>query len=464
MSKLTSFYEELLKLSGITVGDYGRLYVDDVAEPIYLKYDDRFIIFPEKQFLQSPENPSEKSIVFHPLSESTIRGMSEVQDILRRAAILHVNKVGRALLTKAVEINRNITADTSFKPSHKLSKLFANVGDVDEKFIKWWSKIEDKMSTDGKCRLFDIYLKQHGEHDGKRFDRICNISSPLHDAMTFNTDQRIFDIAVDRKKDINTLREILKALFPRLETGGYIVGSSSSVAPYLCAYLEGLVNIETQFNDVLLAYGKEANDTEGLHCKGLDLMRDVDLKALRNLLPADKPYNIGVTKDREEEIGNPNEKRRKSKESQTDERKETDVRQPREMTQNLQMETRKETTSEQPSTERKSDDKIPFWLTSDYDDRRGRGRSDDRRDYMDSSRDGDRRNDDRRGRYDDRGRGRYSDRDSGRDSGRYGRGRDSDRGGRYSDRGSRYDDRGSDRGRYDDRGGRGGDQRSKWGY
>lgn len=446
MSKLTSFYENLIKLCGVKIGDYGRLAVPFDPD-IYLQYDERFIVFPEKQYLTSPDNPPEKTITFHPLSESSIRGASEVQDVLRRAAIVYLNAIGRSLLSKAIEINRNITADSSFKPNHKLSKLFANIGDIDEKFMKFWIKVDNKMSEDPKCRLFDIYLKQHGEVDNKRFDRICTISSPLYDALIFNNDMKVFGVTAERKKDLNTLKEVLKTLFPRLDTGGYVNGSSENVAPFLNVFIDGLIEIETRFNEVLLAYGKEANDTEGLYCKGLDIKRDVDIANIRNMLPADKAYNVGMTKEQEAEgIANPNQPRRKPAAAP-----EPEVRAPRGLVENVQ---RKPVETEQPTstaTTSTAPANKPFWMTEESDNRRGR--YDDRdsrggRDYDER----DRGYDDRR---DSRGRDRgYDDRGRGRDD-RYGRGYDDrgrDRG--YSDRGrGGYDsrDRGRDRGGYDDR-------------
>ncbi len=422
MSKLTSFYENLVLLCGIKVGDYGRLAVETGEEDFYLKYDAKHLVFPEKQYLTSPDNPVEDTITFHPLSESSIRGASEVQDLLRKAAIVHLNDIGRHLLAKAVEINRNATADSSFKMTPKQNKLFANIGEIDEKFMKFWMKVENKMATESKSRLFDIYLKQHGEVDNKRFDRICTISSPLYDAIEFTKDNTIFGVTADRKKDLNTLKEVLKTLFPRLESGGYISGSSSNIAPFLTVFIEGLTEIETRFNDILLIYGKEANGTEGLYCKGLDIMRDVDLGKIRNMIPADKPYNIGISKDKEVET---------SSESLTGRRKPTtsaepEVRQPRGLIDNLQATATKP--AEPAKSEPTSSENKPFWMTSEDNNRReirshrDQGYSENR-DYRDNGRDYGRRDDYRSGgrdynsgssRYGTNYGGNYDRRDTGR--------------------------------------------------
>lgn len=446
MSKLTSFYENLLLLCGVKVGDFGRLAVETGTEDFYLKYDGKPLVYPEKQYLTSPENPSDEVITFHPLSESSIRGASEVQDLLRKAAIVHVNDIGRSLLAKAIEINRNATADSSFKMTPKQNKLFANVGEIDEKFMKFWTKLNNKMSTDSKSRLFDIYLKQHGEVDNKRFDRICTISSPLYDAIEFTDNTTVFGIAADRKKDLNTLKEVLKTLFPRLESGGYIGGSSSNVAPFLTVFVEGLVELETRFNDILLIYGKEANGTEGLYCKGLDILRDVDLGKIRNMIPADKPYNVGTTKDKEVDHTPENLTGRRKPAIAT----EPEVRQPRGLIDNLQAAPAKpQTTSTSPTTAQNPTD-APFWMTGGNDRReirshREESRYDDRRggrDYRDDRGRDNRYGRDNSSRY---GRGGYDDRRSDyRDNRNYGR----DDRYRGRDTGRDYrDDRGRDQGR-----------------
>ena len=421
MSKLTGFYENLIEICGVKLGEFGRLVIP-AEEDIYLKLDDKHIVFPEKQYLNHVENPAIDTVVFHPLSESSVRNVSEVQEILRRAAILRINQIGRVLLNKAIEINRNATADSSYKLNHKQSKLFATIGEIDEKFVKWWLKVDNRMTEDSKCRLFDVYLKMHGEFDNKRYDRVCTIASPLWDQVTFTTDSKIFGVTVERKKDVNTLKELLKTLFPRLETGGYIFGSSENVAPFLSVFIDSVVEIETRFNEILNIYGREASDTEGLYSNGLDIKRDADFSKLRNLIPADKAYNVGTSKDKEDI----SEKKLTSREKPVEQQRMNDVRVPRGMTDSLQMTSAPaqqpepaSTTSERPVEERPHRDSIssqnsqPFWNRDSRDDRYYGNRDDYRRDDRgydrgydngyDRGRGYDNRRDDRRGsRYEDR--------------------------------------------------------------
>lgn len=301
MTDLVKFYKDLLDLSGVEIGDFGRLYVQSGIEDIYLKIDDKFVIFPDKDHLNSPDNPK-GSITFHPLSESVIRGLSEVQNLLRRCAILHLNYVGGELLTKAIEINSRITHDTSYKPTHKISKLFASIDGLDEKFIRFWNKLNKKMTEDPKCRLFDIFMTRHGDHASGKYDRFTAVISPLYDQLVASEGNEVFGVKAERKKDITTLISILDALFPDIDGGGYTAGSSSPTAPYLDSYITALLKIENRFNDVIVALGKELDAKSAIHCRGLDIRLNPALTKLRTMLPPDKEYNVGVHLDDEKKL------------------------------------------------------------------------------------------------------------------------------------------------------------------
>ena len=414
MSKLTEFYSALTDLCGIQLSTYGRLAVPDVdengtASEIILKYDGLPIIFPEKQFINDPENKDAKAIVLHPLSESSLRAPSEVQEVLRKAAIVRLCAVGDFLLKRAIELNYNATMDKSFKLNHTLSGLFQNIGDlVDAKFFNFAEKLMAAMAADPSKRLFNIYLKQHGEVGKNKYNRVCIISSPLYDALKIGiTDDKLFDVDIPRKKDVNTLIVIMESLFPELADNGYIAGSSSQVAPTLMAFMEGMSLITKRFNTLLQKYGKEAKGIDGGTTKGTDWERDQNFSTLRLALPIEE-YNIGVGKDGDSDkrnITTENTASRVSVES-------TLLVPKREVRDDRREERSSETTSESRD--------VPFWERDDNDRDRDRYSRD-----RDRDRDRDRGGRDR-DRYDRNSRDRDRDRDryDRRDDRRYDRRRD----------------------------------------
>lgn len=445
MSKLTEFYGNLIDLCGIEISTYGRLVVptkapDGTKEEIVLKYDGMPIIFPEKQYINDPENKDANAIVLHPLSESSLRAPSEVQDVLRKAGIVRLCYVGDALLRRAVEVNHNASMDDGFKLNHTLSSLFSEVGTVDVKFVNFYEKLMKAMQADPSKRLFNIYLKQHGEIGKNKYDRLCVISSPLYDEIIVGSDgNRLFDVEAPRKKDINTLRLIMESLFPDLTTGGYIVGSSANVAPTLMAFMNGMTVVAKRLNALLAKYGKEAKGIEGGTTKGVDWNQDENFNNLR-LAHTIEEYNIGLGKDGDKE------KRNIVEETPTNRNNiESTLSVPKRETRDDKRETRAVET-------RKATDEVPFWERDEYDDRRDRRDRDDRgsrdRDDRYDDRRDDRRRDDRRDdrRRDDRDRGSrdrdrsYRDRDDRRDDRR-----DSSR------REERYSDRGDNRSSSSDR-------------
>lgn len=447
MSKLTEFYINLIDLCGIEIGNHGRLVFpiygeEGISTQIQLQYDNKPIVFPDKLFLEDPENKPGDVIVLHPLSESSMRAPSEVQEVLRKAAIARICAVGDFLLKRAIKINHDACMDSNIKLNHKLSKLFTGIDGVDVKFVTWFNKLDKAMQENTSYRLFNIFLRLNGEVGKNNYSRVCIISSPLYDELKLAENTTIWGVEGGRKKDIATLINILEALFPELARDGYVFGSSSGTAPTLMAFMEGVALIADRFNKLLIEYGKEAKGIERGTTRSTDFDRKVKLSALRSAHPTED-YNIGVGKDTaEKRSSDPEPKRETTRErEQAQPRLESAKVAPETLSVPVRQTTaaRTEETREEPEAE----SGIPsnaFWLDTResrrddrrddrYSDRRDRDYRDDRRDYRDDRRDyrDDRRSyrDDRRDSRDyrdDRSRRDYRDRD------------DRDRDDRYSDR------------------------------
>lgn len=448
MSKLTEFYTSLIDLCGIEISNHGRLVFPLSVEggdstELPLQYDGKPIVFPDKKFLEDPENKPGEVIVLHPLSESSMRAPSEVQEVLRKAAIARICTVGDFLLKRAIKINHDACMDTSIKLNHKLSKLFTGIEGVDVKFVNWFNKIDKAMQENSSYRLFNIFLRLNGEIGKNHYSRVCIISSPLYDELKIAEGTTIWGVEGGRKKDIATLINILEALFPELAKDGYVFGSSSGTAPTLVAFMEGVALIADRFNKLLIEYGKEAKGIERGTTRSTDFDRNVKLSSLRNAHPPTEDYNIGVGKDVvEKRTVEPEQKR-------IAEPTVLETHQPRASSLEVPVRQSATTRTEPARQETEQESAVPenaFWLDNGRNDRSGR-----RDDYRDRDRYDDRRYDDRR---DSRDRDDYRDRD------------------RYDDRRDNYRDRDrrdyrADR-RYDDRrdsryGGRDRDDRQGYG-
>ncbi len=414
MSKLTEFYTSLIDLCGIEISNHGRLVFPLNVEggdstELPLQYDGKPIVFPDKKFLEDPENKPGEVIVLHPLSESSMRAPSEVQEVLRKAAIARICTVGDFLLKRAIKINHDACMDTGIKLNHKLSKLFTGIDGVDVKFVNWFNKIDKAMQENSSYRLFNIFLRLNGEIGKNHYSRVCIISSPLYDELKIAEGTTIWGVEGGRKKDIATLISILEALFPELAKDGYVFGSSSGTAPTLVAFMECVALIADRFNKLLIEYGKEAKGIERGTTRSTDFDRNVKLSSLRSAHPTED-YNIGVGKDVvEKRTVEPEQKR--SAEPAT-----LETHQPRASSLEVPVRQSTATRTEPTRQETEQESAVPenaFWLDTGRDDRRDRRDNYRDRDRYDDRYD-DRRYDDRRDNYRDRDRRDY--RDDRRDS------------------------------------------------
>lgn len=420
MTQLTEFYSSVLELCNIELVEYGRLAITTVnengeEEKIHLQYNRLPIIFPEKQYMNAVQNKEASAIVFHPLSESSLRNPSEVQEIIRKVAIVRLCELGLYLVDKAVKINHEIYLKT-IKPTPTLNKLFIDVPEVDKKFATFVDKIMDVMRTSSKERLFNIFIKQQGEIGNNKFDRVTVISSPLYDELRLGgTDNKVFGVDIGRKKDLTTFIALLESLFPELKNNGYIEGSSNGTAPTLLSFMEAMSTIGKRFNEVLASLGRETKDNVSGNIKGVNWDRNINLSALRNVVPLAE-YNIGVSKEKaseQDEEVQLQEKRRVTSTRLVGEEEEVEVNEEREpvkpalnkrVAQELISVPEK---SQLPDSRKKRDNTDPseksfFWNGEEDNSRSSRGYREDRRPYRDE-----------RPAYNDRGNGRYDDRDRG---------------------------------------------------
>lgn len=291
-NKLTTFYTPLLAMCGIEVAN-GYMQYAGFDDPIPLEIDGKPVIFIDERWVNDPAIKNIDKVYFHPLSESSVSSPSEVQHMLRSTAIVRLNTIATKMLMTAVNINHSLGTKEGFKLNAKQASMFSKVGNIDDKFVKFFNSLMEKLNSDENLLWFDIYIKIQGKILDKGYDRLTIISSPLYDELTKeDKDGKVFGVKC-RQQDVNNLREILLAIYPKLDSeAGYRAGSSHAIAPSLVSFTTVLADILSDVNKSLTIFGKHANEITGCTT---DVIWDenADLSTLRNLFPI-SDYNIGL--------------------------------------------------------------------------------------------------------------------------------------------------------------------------
>lgn len=251
MTRLCEIYTAILEGLGYTVNEEGlvsQVLSKGALRPLTVKDGDS----DERLRLATPTADRLKTgdwnglIAFHPLSEDTMRGESEIITLMRKRAQQMVNARLNILIAELVRIAGDAELLTKLSPQQL---AITNIMPKADKRLS--DDIQSVLgSLNGKDKtLCNIYINRGGEVGGKKYNRafICNVNFKTDDERKiYGTQFRVADADIPEK--------LMEYILPKHAEEGYSVGSASNVAPYLLAFLRGFSKIIKRLNDVYELY------------------------------------------------------------------------------------------------------------------------------------------------------------------------------------------------------------------
>jgi hypothetical protein len=248
--KIIDLYKSILSTAGLKVDkdDMVSATAGDVSIPFVVK--GKRLVLPTKSHLS---NPNKDSIaIFHPLSENTLRGESDVMGRFRSAINTRMNYVVGCIAQELMTIATSVKMHSQLNPDQQ--ELLSKLKNADEKTLSSLQSILKAMSLDSKDKNFvHIFLKRGGIVAGKKYSRAAIVTFPLYEELC-KSDKAVYGVTL-RTKDKQSLIALLEFIFSDIQTPNtYDRGSYSDIAPFLDSLMLAVKSLASDINTVIDGY------------------------------------------------------------------------------------------------------------------------------------------------------------------------------------------------------------------
>lgn len=249
---LIKLYESILGCAGMAtdadgfvsaIGPGGKL------SPALM--DGKRIVLPTK--LQLTSQDMQNRVRFHPLSENTLRGESDVIIKLRQLMNIRLNYTLAALGNNLLNIIGSVAEHHKLTPDQH--ELLSAVKDVDQKTLDAFADIIVGAIKDKPDRfLVNIFLKRRSIIKAKTWGRGGIVTFPLYEELK-GENEKVGGVKL-RAKDRTALIQLYDYMLPGIDQAEeYNRGSDSDVAPYLDALMKTVLGVASRINDILVLFG-----------------------------------------------------------------------------------------------------------------------------------------------------------------------------------------------------------------
>lgn len=255
---IIDLYKSILDCGSLTTNDEGFVSVKHNNNPVLV--DGKRLVLPIHKQLSS--GGWDSKMVFHPLSESVLRGESEIITKMRSVFNIRLNSTFAAIGVNLLSIIASTDDHKKLNPEQ--SELLSAISEVDKSTLDSFVKIMTNVIKDSTEKGFiHIFLKRGGIINGKKFSRVGVVTFPFYEEL--QKQQETYYGVKLRSKDRIVFIQLCEYMLPNLNVAEhYNYGSESRIAPYLDALMGTVLGIASKFNDILETYSKEIDDSEML--------------------------------------------------------------------------------------------------------------------------------------------------------------------------------------------------------
>ena len=197
-------------------------------------------------------------VIFHPLSESLLKGESDVLEKFRASLVVRINYVLHVLTLHLLKIASHIDEHASLTPEQ--SDFLSHVKNVDKKTVDDFAKVCEQFGEGNSQKNFvSIFLKRGGKVRGTTYSRCGIVHFPLYEALT-KSEHECYGVKL-RVKDIKSLISLMDYIFPGIDKPEtYNIGTESQLAPYLDALMKTVGVVASNLNTIIELFRNTMED------------------------------------------------------------------------------------------------------------------------------------------------------------------------------------------------------------
>lgn len=276
--RLLSLYKSILESLNVTADSLGLLThtgIDGQTDPVRVMVNgaNRRLTLPTPELLRA--GIPDELVAFHPLSEISNRGESEVFRKLKALVSIRLTTAIMAVMDDLTVLAADKAKHSSLPP--KLHKLLAAMPNVDEKLVDSLRTILGLSVQGGKNRLISIYMNRGGTYMGKKHARVAVVNFPILEELE-DPDRKVFGVQL-RKKDVPQIKALFDLVLPNSDIAGTFNAASDSMdAPYFESLMLAYGKVAGCLNDIIKIASKYIDDASSLKMdlQWLGELNDID--------------------------------------------------------------------------------------------------------------------------------------------------------------------------------------------
>lgn len=284
MRNLLDVYKDVLATAGMSADEDGFVSKQLAAtkkKPAVVK--DKRLVLPTDAQLRNPDFSNR--VVFHPLSESILRGESEVLTYFRESFMQRLNFIIGYTSICLLDLACSTAKHRELSPEQ--TEFLLRVREADSDTVERVKKITSEMLVGDATRSFvHIRVQKNGSVKGVKHRRVGVVYFPFYEEIKKvpapKHPNEIYGVKL-RKSDREVLTALMEYIIPGLDKPEeWMFASDSEIAPTLEALMKCIIAVGDPVNSVVELFKDhiEASDDMGINGDW-----EEDFKDLNALLP-----------------------------------------------------------------------------------------------------------------------------------------------------------------------------------
>jgi hypothetical protein len=276
-NKLLDFYKSTLGFCSMAVSNTGFIKLVLAGSEGMCMIEGKSLILPIPKRMK--EFDFEKEIIFHPMTESIVRGESEVQEKMRLSFVSKMNFAVFTMMCKLLEIAKDGAKHINLDPAQ--ADFLKVVKDVDQtcydNFREFGLQIIGGKKVEWK--FMDMRLKKGGMYKAKKVDKLGIVFFPFYEKLARKEAGKL------RVSDTKVYKALFEYIFNVADDDAYNRPChGNAVAPYFTSFLSTAVAVAIPMNDLVSTFASYLDSDETEIC-GFDLSWHDQLVNIESLLP-----------------------------------------------------------------------------------------------------------------------------------------------------------------------------------
>jgi hypothetical protein len=267
---LIDVYKSLLSTAGMSADNDGFISIQLAgAERKAFLVKGKRLVLPIDIQLRNPDFTNR--VVFHPLSESILRGESEVVTAFREALVTRLNFIIGYVAINLLDLA--VSTGTHSKLGPEQADFLMKVKDTDDKTLSSLQKITEAMMIGDNSKAFvHLRVQKNGTVGSAKHRRVGIIYFPFYEEVRKIPAPKelneVYGVKL-RKSDRETFKALMEYMISKIEKeNAWMFPSDSEIAPTMDALMKSLITVGDSVNSVVDTFKDYIEGAADLYFEG----------------------------------------------------------------------------------------------------------------------------------------------------------------------------------------------------